>query len=68
MADASLEDHAGGIELQMIEITEQLERATVQGRSEDVAALEATLRELADELARTAEALARPVPPSRIDP
>lgn len=55
MSDPRLEDHAIGVELQMTELVEQIERARVQGRPERVAELQPELEALQDELARTAE-------------
>ena len=58
MADPLLEDHAVGVELQLTELTEELERAKVQGRTERLAELEAELARLRDDLAVTAERIA----------
>lgn len=55
MTDPRLEDHAIGVELQMTELVEQIERARVQGRLDRVAELQPELEALQDELARTAE-------------
>ena len=55
MTDPRLEDHAIGVELQINELVEQIERARVQGRMERVAELQPELEELQDELAATAE-------------
>lgn len=57
MTDPRLEDHAVGVELQLTELTEALERARVQGRTEIMAALSAEIAALQDDLARTAERL-----------
>ena len=51
------EDHAVGIELQIIELVEQQERATVQGRRSDADRLQAEVDALQVELAKTAEHL-----------
>ncbi len=48
-------DHAMGLELQIVELVEQQERARVQHRPEDVARLEGEIAQLRTELARTAE-------------
>jgi len=55
MTDPRLEDHAIGVELQINELVEQIERARVQGRPERVAELQPELEALQDELAETAE-------------
>jgi hypothetical protein len=55
MADPRLEDHAVGVELQLTELTEELERARVQGRAERVVELEREIAALQDDLAATAE-------------
>jgi peptidoglycan hydrolase CwlO-like protein len=55
MTDPRLEDHAIGVELQINELVEQIERARVQGRTERVAELQPELEALQDELAVTAE-------------
>ena len=58
MADPRLEDHAVGVELQLTELTEELERARVQGRTERMGELERDLAGLRDDLAATAERIA----------
>jgi hypothetical protein len=58
MADPRLEDHAVGVELQLTELTEELERAKVQGRTERMGELERELARLRDDLAATAERIA----------
>jgi peptidoglycan hydrolase CwlO-like protein len=55
MTDPRLEDHAVGVELQITELVEQIERARVQGRPERVAQLQPELEALQDELAATAD-------------
>jgi hypothetical protein len=55
MADPRLEDHAVGVELQLTELTEELERARVQGRPERMKELEVEIAALQDDLAATAE-------------
>ena len=55
MADPRLEDHAVGVELQLTELTEGLERARVQGRDARVRELETEITVLQDDLAATAE-------------
>ena len=58
MTDPRLEDHAIGVELQITELVEKIERARVQGRPERVAELQPELEALQDELAVTAETIA----------
>ena len=58
MADPRLEDHAVGVELQLTELTEELERARVQGRTERMAEITQELARLRDDLAATAERIA----------
>lgn len=60
MTDPRLEDHAFGVELQLTELVERLERARVQGRTDVVDALQAEVETLQDELATTSDA----IPPS----
>jgi len=48
-------DHAMGLELQLVELVEQQERARVQHCGEDVRRLEAEIVELTAELISTAE-------------
>lgn len=55
MADPRLEDHAVGVELQLTELNEELERARVQGRPERMRELETEIAALQDDLAATAE-------------
>ena len=55
MADPRLEDHAVGVELQLTELTEELERARVQGLPDRMRALEREIAELQQDLADTAE-------------
>lgn len=57
-----------GLELQLEELTEQRERALVQGRTEDAERLEAEAAALQAELAATAERLAREGPPPEPGP
>jgi hypothetical protein len=58
MTDPRLEDHAVGVELQLTELVEKIERARVQGRTDRVAELQPQLEALQDELATTAESIA----------
>ena len=52
---ADAEDHAVGLELQIVELVEQQERAKVQGHPEEAAALQPEVEQLQVELAQTAE-------------
>ncbi|MDP8987755.1 MAG: hypothetical protein M3N11_05335 [Actinomycetota bacterium] len=58
MTDPRIEDHAVGVELQLTELVERRERALVQGRTDEAAALQPEIEALQDELARTAERVA----------
>jgi len=58
MTDPRLEDHAIGVELQITELVERIERARVQGRLDRVRELQPQLESLQDDLARTAESMA----------
>ena len=58
MNDPRLEDHAIGVELQMTELVEQIARARVQGRLDQVAKLQPELTALQDDLATTADRIA----------
>lgn len=58
MNDPRLEDHAIGVELQITELVEKMERARVQGRPDRVAQLQPELAALQDELAATADRIA----------
>jgi len=57
MMDPRLEDHATGLELQIVELEERCQRAIVQGRAEDAERLEREAETLRAELASTAELL-----------
>jgi len=57
MMDPRLEDHAVGLELQIVELEESCQRALVQGRSDDADRLEREAETLRTELASTAELL-----------
>ena len=57
MTNPRLEDHLVGLELQLVELVEQKQRAEVQGRTADARQLEAQVAELQTELAATAEAI-----------
>ena len=56
--DPRLEDHAVGLELQMVELEERRKRAAVQGRADDVSRLQGEIDALQTELVSTAERLA----------
>lgn len=58
MTDPRLENHALGIELQIVELVEQRERAIVQERPEDVARLQREIDALQQEMTLTAEVIA----------
>jgi hypothetical protein len=58
MFDPRLEDHAVGLELQIVELVERRTRADVQGRAEDAALIEHEIDDLQRELTATAERLA----------
>ena len=55
MSDPRLEDHAVGVELQIVELVEQRERARVQGDSAGVQTAQDEIDALQAELATTAE-------------
>ncbi len=57
MMDPRLEDHAVGLELQIVELVERMERARVQGEPEEADRLQREIDGLQGELARTAEQL-----------
>ncbi len=58
MMDPRLEDHAVGLELQIVELEERRQRALVQGRVDDAARIEREEETLRTELASTADLLA----------
>lgn len=58
MTDPRLENHAVGIELQIVELVEQRERAAVQERHEDVARIQQEIEALQQEMTLTAEVIA----------
>lgn len=60
MTDPRLEDHMVGLELQIVELVEQQERAAVQERPADAAHLQQEIDALQEEMARTAERIVRP--------
>ena len=60
MIDPRTEDHLVGLELQLVELVEQRERAEVQRRPRDAARIQAEIDALQEEMARTAELVTRP--------
>ena len=58
MMDPRLEDHAVGLELQIVELEENRRRAETQGRSSDADRFQSEIEALQSELATTAELLA----------
>lgn len=60
MNDPRLEDHVVGLELQLVELVEQRERAAVQHRPDDAARIQRDIEALQAEMAGAAEVLARP--------
>lgn len=60
MTDPRLEDHLVGLELQLVELVEQRERARVQHRPGDAVRIQAEIEALQEEMARTAETIAEP--------
>ena len=64
MVDVNLMDHELGLELELIELVEQRERAIVQERTQDVARYAAQIARLQGELADTAERITSSVTPA----
>ncbi|MDP9387218.1 MAG: hypothetical protein M3Q48_04640 [Actinomycetota bacterium] len=60
MIDPRLEDHVVGLELQLVELVEQRERAIVQHRPQDAARIEREINAVHEEMAGAADAIARP--------
>ena len=58
MADPRVEDHVVGIELQIVELVEQRERATVQHDEAEAARIQREIDALQAEMVQTAEAIA----------
>lgn len=67
MSDPRLEDHVVGLELQLVELVERRERATVQGLTDEAEAISKEIEELQTELIITAESLAADNPASHAD-
>lgn len=59
MVNLCFADHLVGLELQLIELVEQRERAEVQHRTQEVTRIQRQIDALYDELARTAEQASR---------
>jgi hypothetical protein len=57
--DPQLEDHLVGVELQIVELVEQRERATVQHDADEAARIQAEIDALQSELAATADRIAQ---------
>jgi len=58
MANPRLEDHATGVEMELVELVERRERARVQGLLAEVVELDRQIDALHLDLARTAERIA----------
>ena len=56
--ESRLQDHAVGVELQIVELVEQRERAALQDRHDDVARIQREIEALQLEMTRTAEVIA----------
>ena len=59
MSNPRIEDHLVGLELQLVELVENKQRAAVQGRDADAQELDHEIDEIQAELADTAEQLSR---------
>ncbi|HVF31504.1 MAG TPA: hypothetical protein VM933_00595 [Acidimicrobiales bacterium] len=57
MHDPQLEDHVVGLELQIVELVEQRERATVQHDEAEATRIQREIDALQVEMAQTAEAI-----------
>jgi hypothetical protein len=57
MTDPRIENHATGVELQLVELVDQLEWAQDQGRDGDMDRLRSEIDDLQAELAATADRL-----------
>ncbi|HEX8769691.1 MAG TPA: hypothetical protein VF711_02855 [Acidimicrobiales bacterium] len=62
MTNPRLEDHVVGLELQLVELVEQKQRAEVQGRTDDIVALERQIDALQADLATSAEVASADAP------
>ncbi len=68
MTDPRLEDHVVGLELQLVELVEQRNRAEVQQRFEDVRKLDTDIAAIQQELMVTAEVLSADEPVAEEEP
>jgi hypothetical protein len=64
MTDPRLEDHVVGLELQLVELVEQQQRASTQHRDDDAARLQPQIATVQQELASAAEQVSREEIPS----
>jgi len=60
MIDPRMEDHLVGLELELVELVEQRERARVQAQPIEVKNIQRSIDQLQEEMARVAEAVVRP--------
>ncbi len=67
MTNPRLEDHVVGLELQLVELVEQKQRAEVQGRTDDIKELERQIGGLQAEMATSAEVASADTPPESAD-
>ncbi len=69
MTDPRLEDHVLGLELQLVELVEQRERALVQGEGAEAVAISDEIVDVQTELTESAEAVAseEPAPHAVVD-
>ena len=69
MTDPRLEDHVVGLELQLVELVEQRERALVQGEGAEASAISSEIEAVQSELTDAAEAVAtdEPAPQPVVD-
>jgi hypothetical protein len=66
MTDPRLEDHVVGLEQELVELVERRQRALVQGRLDDVIALEGEISDVQAELATAAETTVAPEPSATV--
>lgn len=59
MSNPRLEDHLVGLELQLVELVENKQRAEVQSRSDDARSIDKEIAAIQQELAAAAEQLSR---------
>ncbi len=69
MTDPRLEDHVVGLELQLVELVEQRERALVQGEGAEASVISDEIVSVQSELTEAAEAVAsdEPAPQPVVD-